>query len=231
MKPKQLVFPGFEAYEPVWVCCICHQTATLFGQYSPVHNWGVCRECSIKYPYPVELFVPSTRRNKDKEPLMIDPEAPYEVLALRIGLDEMVRCSIDPTRESRPIVKYNITAKELRNPIRRSRMHVYATWHRQAISSLSLPHQMQLPICERCGKVHDRLYELLPGRADYWSHCQRCNDELTVETFWRNRGIFGQDDVESLLDRIYKSHPELFERGVLPDMWFQLMEDQHNGEA
>jgi hypothetical protein len=70
-----------------------------------------------------------------------------------------------------------------------------------------------------------RHYEMLPGRVDYWSKCQHCEDAETVETLWRLRGIFGQDDPESILDRLYRSHVELFERGVLPDMWFELMAD------
>lgn len=44
-----------------------------------------------------------------------------------------------------------------------------------------------------------------------------------VEALWRNRGLFGADDPESVLDRLYRAFPDLFERGVLPDYWFELM--------
>jgi hypothetical protein len=38
-----------------------------------------------------------------------------------------------------------------------------------------------------------RQYEMLPGRLDYWSKCQRCADEESVEALWRLKGIFGSD--------------------------------------
>lgn len=153
---------------------------------------------------------------------MIDP-APEraELRSRRVELDEMLRCAVDPMRIERPIVKYNISGLELRNPIRRSRMATLNRWAWQARQNLKT-HQMNLPYCERCGSAHSRLYEMLPGRVDYWSKCQRCADEESVEALWRHRGIFGDDDVETILDRIYKSHRELFERGVLPDYWFKL---------
>jgi hypothetical protein len=219
---KQLILPGFDKEVGVYICPLCDQPATVFGQFSPLLPWGVCRECCIKYPYPVELFVPSTRRNKDHEPLMIDPAPDKAALReLRIQLDEMLRCAVDPTRIERPIVKYNISGLELRNPIRRSRMATFNKWAWHARQNLKV-HQMSLPYCERCGCAHDRQYEMLPGRLDYWSKCQRCADEESVEALWRLKGIFGNDDAEAILDRLYKSHRELFERGVLPDYWFEL---------
>lgn len=219
---QQLEFTGFEASDPVFVCPLCGEPATLFGQYSPIHRWCLCRACSLQYPYPVELFVPSTRRNADTNPLMIDPTSLSELRERRIQLDEMVRCAIDPARAERPIIKYNLSGLELYNPIRRSKVHQYQRWHAEAKRRLS-HRQMQLPMCQRCGCAHDRTYEMLPGATDYWSHCQRCDDEISVEALFRHRGIFGKDDVESILDRIHASTPELFERGVLPDYWFALL--------
>lgn len=222
MDGKQPALPGFEL-KAEYSCPLCDRVVTLFGQYSPLFAWGVCRECSIKYPYPVGLFVPSTRRNKDKEPLMIDPDpAKADQRERRIQLDEMLRCAVDPTRIERPIVKYNLSGLELRNPIRRSKSRQYAKW--SAATTLALAHrQMSLPYCQRCGCAHDRRYEMLPGAYDYWSKCQRCDDEEAVESLWGLRGIFGGDDVETIMDRVFKSHPELFERGVLPDYWFELL--------
>lgn len=225
---KQLVLPEFNSVmSPEYTCPLCGQVAHLFGQYSPLFQWGACRACSLKHPYPVELFVPNTRRNKDREPLMIDATPGREMDALRekrIHLDEMLRCAVDPSRMERPIVKYNLSGLELRWPIRRSRMREFNRMSWQARQSLD-NRQMRLPYCERCGTAHARSYEMLPGRVDYWSKCQRCEDEETVETLWRLRGIFGQDDPESVLDRLYRSHQELFDRGVLPDRWFELMAD------
>lgn len=225
---KQLVLPEFDGVmTPEYTCPLCGQVATLFGQYSPLFDWGVCRACSERYPYPVELFVPNTRRNRDREPLMIDPTPGPAMDALRehrIQLDEMLRCAVDPSRLARPIVKYNLSGLELRWPIRRSRMRAFNQMAWRAQQALA-NRQMRLPYCERCGRAHDRSYEMLPGRVDYWTKCQRCADEEAVEALWRVRGIFGADDAESILDRLYRSQPELFDRGVLPDMWFRLMTD------
>ena len=46
---------------------------------------------------------------------------------------------------------------------------------------------------------------------------------MSVEALWRLRGTLFPGDPEDALDRIYKSHSALFERGILPDMWFRLM--------
>ncbi|HML21860.1 MAG TPA: hypothetical protein PKD09_09440 [Aggregatilinea sp.] len=220
VKPvQQLTLPGLEPDTRLY-CPLCGKPATLFGQFSPVLPWGVCRDCCIQYPYP-DVFVPSTRRNADKNPLMIDPDAPYELRERRMWLDEMLRCAIDPSRADRPIVKYNLSGLEIRNPIRRSKAHQYQAWHKSAMKALEV-RQMQMPVCERCGKPHDRLYKMRPGQFDYWSTCQRCADELSVEALHRLRAIFGQDDDETILDRLYQSHQDLFERGVLPDYWFKL---------
>ncbi len=211
--------PGFEHLLPEgYVCPLCGQPATLFGQFAPFLPWGVCRECSIQYAYPIEVFVPSTRRNRAENPTMIDPNAPYEMREKRMLLDEMLKCAVDPTRLQRPIVKYNLSALELRNPIRRSRRAQIERASRKARIAVKYDRQAAIPFCKRCGCVHDR-------RLDYTyaSYCQRCEDEFTVETFWRHRAIFGSDDVESILDRIQVSHPGLFERGVMPDYWFDLV--------
>lgn len=220
---KQLTLPGFERDETL-ICPLCGQPAALFGQYSPFLPWGVCRACSLKYPYPDSIIVPSTRRNADRQPLMIDPAAPYELRARRMKLEEMLRCAVDPARLERPVVKLNLNGLEIHNPIRRSRMHQYTAWKRQTDVHL-LHSQMRIPVCDRCGQPHNRLYETRPGQWDYWSTCQRCEDELRVEALYRCRGIFGGDDVESILDRLYRAHRPLFDRGVLPDYWFGLMKE------
>lgn len=220
--PAQMSLPNF-AVTVEYVCPFCDEPATLFGQYSPLFPWGVCRECSIKYPYPVELFVPSTRRNKEREPLMIDTDPAKSALRdQRVQLDEMLRCAIDPTRIERPIVKYNLSGLELRNPIRRSKAHKYQQWHVQAMHNLTM-HQMSLPVCSRCGSGHDRFYDMGAGRGDYHTRCQRCDDEMAVEALFKGRSAIFNNEDEGALDRIYRSHPELFARGVLPDYWFELL--------
>lgn len=221
MSVKQLELPGFDV-APEYRCCLCGEIKTLFGQVSPIQRWAICRECSIEHPYPVELFVPSTQRNAEKEPLMIDPDAPAEMRERRVMLDEMIRCAIAPSRLARPVVRFNLSGLELRYPVRRSKNAQYNRWHKSAREKLTR-HQMSLPICRRCGAGHNRTMELLPGMVQYHDTCQRCADETTVESFFRHRGVFGGDDIEGIMDRLYASHRELFERGVLPDYWFELM--------
>lgn len=79
--------------------------------------------------------------------------------------------------------------------------------------------QINFPICEVCGAIHARR-----ANSGRWlGACQVCDDKASIESLWRMRGVFGDDDVETVLDRLYKSHQGLFDRGVLPDAWFQLM--------
>lgn len=78
--------------------------------------------------------------------------------------------------------------------------------------------QLSIPVCKRCGRPHARWVI-----ADYSDYCQRCEDEMSVEALWRLYSTIFQGDPEDALDRIYRSHQGLFERGVLPDMWFRLM--------
>jgi hypothetical protein len=83
--------------------------------------------------------------------------------------------------------------------------------------------QLAMPVCPRCGLPHVRLYTSLAGVVDYETYCLRCDEELTVESFWRMRKIWDGLDVEDLLDKFYRSHRDLFEHGTLPDYWFELM--------
>jgi ribosomal protein L37AE/L43A len=77
---------------------------------------------------------------------------------------------------------------------------------------------LSLPFCERCGAAHNERFR--DGEAK--QYCQPCQDKWTVESYYNNRGIFGNDDVEEIMDRIQKASPDLFKRGVLPDYWFEL---------
>lgn len=81
---------------------------------------------------------------------------------------------------------------------------------------------MDLPVCRRCGQAHSRMWN---DGTNYWTTCQRCEDELRVEALYQVRGVFGpdRDDPEAIMDRLVKGWPEVFERGVLPDYWYALM--------
>lgn len=211
----QQILPTFDQLLWPW-CCVCQQQVPLVGQYSPIIRYGVCRECSLEYPLPVEVYAYG---GKDETGLKIKGEAPYELREQRVWHEEFVRkCA---TGDDRPVTKINLSYRQLRNGIRRSKAHLYAKWRIQARTSLD-HRQLSMPVCDRCGHAHDRRYNS-PGMPDYQPYCQRCDDEQAVEAFYRHRGIFGNDDVESIMDRVQRSHPGLFERGVLPDYWFILM--------
>jgi hypothetical protein len=87
---------------------------------------------------------------------------------------------------------------------------------------------MEFPLCLRCGQIHGRVIEHNGFPSTY---CHRCDDELAVESFYRNRTIFEGAEDEAILDRLYKSMRRLFEHGVLPDYWYVLKqrEDAKNG--
>lgn len=72
-------------------------------------------------------------------------------------------------------------------------------------------YQMRMPICKRCGKVHDHFLEFV-----YSALCQECHDHWIVETFASAAAAQRMTDAEAL-DFLRPRRPELFERGVLPD--------------
>lgn len=150
--------------------------------------------------------------------MRIKPDAPYDKRERRAWLDDVLKQAAHGVLDDRQVVKLNLTYRCLRNPIRRSRAHQYNQWHKAAQIN-NRYRNYRLPYCDRCGKAHDRRYGF--GDQDYLSRCQACEDMDQVETLWRMRSIFEGDDPEVVLDRLYKAFPGLFERGVLPDYWFQ----------
>lgn len=186
----QLPLAGFEQY--LWpTCAVCHEQKPLVGQYSPRGRWGVCRECSLAHPMPVEAFMVGMR------------EADSAARVAVVYAEDFVRRQYESLRPAVCGVKAS------------------KAW----VSPYDV-RQLAMPVCPRCGLPHVRMYTSLAGVVDYETHCQRCDDELSVETLWRLRRIWGNADVEDLLDKFYKRSPELFERGVLPDYWFTLMEGE-----
>lgn len=179
------------------VCPLCGQHTAILGQYGPFAPWQVCRACSLANPYPVELLVPHPRKPGE---LYIDRHAPSALLEKRIELEAMVH---DAVRGKR--------VKKWR----------YAGWLNEA-RIFNQHRQLHLPYCERCGHAHDNSFDF---SGDYHSRCTRCEAEEGVEALWANRLIFGTDDLEVQLDKMYRAFPQWFEAGVLPDYWFKLSID------
>ncbi len=67
-------------------------------------------------------------------------------------------------------------------------------------------YQERMPICRRCGKLHDR-------RLEYtWaSYCQQCDDEWTVEQFTAAPATQAMTEAD-LVEFIRVKRPGLFER-------------------
>jgi len=87
---------------------------------------------------------------------------------------------------------------------------------------------MAFPVCERCGQVHNNRIEWNGNPATY---CVRCEDEIAVETHYKNRQIFRDHDGtplddEGILDKLATYRRELFIRGVLPNYWYMLKEKE-----
>lgn len=200
------------------ICPLCGQPADVLGQYGPLWPYGVCRACSLAAPYPVEVFIPDPGA-KDASRLRIDPDADFGLRERRVALDFALTSAVRGRRDA-DVYKLNITGRELRHPVRIAQN--YAAWRRNPRAL-----QFHLPLCARCGQAHDRRY----SSGDYVSHCQACEDLAAVEALWRNRRIFGDDDAESIMDRLYAAFPDLFARGVLPDAWFRLVKTEMQPEA
>jgi len=182
----QLPLVGFEEY--LWpTCAVCHEHKPLLGQYSPRKRWGVCRECSLAHPMPIEAFVVGMRKAESAARVAV------------VYAEDFVRR------------RYAVLWPAVCG------VKVSKAW-----VSPYVARQLEMPVCPRCGMPHGRVYTSLGGLVDYETYCQRCEDELAVETLWRLRGIWQGADDEDLLDKFYKRSPELFERGVLPNYWFEL---------
>lgn len=74
-----------------------------------------------------------------------------------------------------------------------------------------IPHQMRMPICKRCGKIHTHFLEYA-----FSALCQECHDHWIVETFAMSPAAQRMTDAEALAF-LQQRRPELFDRGVLPD--------------
>src|SRR5258708_5270981 len=87
MDAVQLSLPCAEMRE---VCPLCLRPARILGQYSPLWSHGVCRDCSLAEPYPVEVFEPSPK-TKDRSGLRIKLDSNYQMRERRVALDNLIR--------------------------------------------------------------------------------------------------------------------------------------------
>lgn len=233
--------PGLDMRQ---LCPGCKKPASVLGQWMPGNKAFLCRTCIEQYPMPDVL----ERADHKKAGLIVRREMTPELMAerermvsmenslyrLRRGciytFNEWSRSSGLPCEalDFTPFRDCPLCVKELRNYTRRQRHEPESlAWlKRSQPRMLTTTHgwvnQLPMPICEVCGQAHDHTYTHVQG---YAAKCQACEDEAAVQSFWRCRAIFGGDDPEVILDRIQKSHPGLFERGLLPDRWFELMQE------
>lgn len=230
------------------VCPACKKPAPVLGEWSPSERTFLCQECTRRLPCPIEAFEitdnsagAGLRKEREYAPQREDYHRKVAVLLeLRKGcihtLDDLdenlslpcmnndlwLAAEYGAARafQARDIQCEMWTGcKRCKNRLR------YVTQQLQQVIKVRANRngvkawQVGLPVCRRCGCAHNNRY----STGQMKDTCQRCEDELTVESFWRHKGIFGGDDVESIMDRIQRSHPELFERQVLPDYWFKLV--------
>lgn len=218
----QLVLPTVDMRP---LCAICRQPADVLGQYSPLHMHMVCRACAERDPYPIEALEIDPEY-KDRTGLRVRRDAPNSLRESRMWLDQWIVDCARPRWDERPFYKINLTALQLRNGVRRgANRQPIGEWRMRQKAIRIEATQNNLPICWRCGCAHDRLH--LDG--SYTERCQSCADQDTLESLWARRAIFGGDDAETVLDRLYAAFPGLFERGVLPDAWFMMMKEEAGG--
>mgnify|MGYP006323842459 FL=1 len=77
-------------------------------------------------------------------------------------------------------------------------------------------HQLQMPICTRCGKVHTHFLEYA-----YSALCQECHDRWIVETFSMSFAALKMTN-DAAISFLHQRRPELFDRGVMPDYFLAL---------
>lgn len=230
----QLALPGMDMRPR---CPICGQPSAMLAQWTPYRPWFVCRTCALAAPYPLGIFERATARHSKTAQLdgwAVRRDADSQLLNRRVALETHLQLAVRgcklangqgwPTNVDALLACQKPGYQDLSCPVCRETSNPFyraAGWLSFGRSAREQGRSVQacLPVCERCGRAHDHTSSLdgLP-----WHRCQRCDDELGVEALWRNRAIFGADDDENILDRLYRAHRALFDRGVLPGYWYQL---------
>jgi hypothetical protein len=228
MRNRSKQLPGIEP-----LCCpACDKPVTVLGQWSPhSEKWWLCKECSIQYRYPLEMMKLSPEGEWDfvegvtQEQLNYRAEMWIEVETITTKRKK-IRKGVMKSLEHL-MVKQLAFIKDLPEDLQLNwerQLRTIGQWKESARVFLLEAKQISMPFCERCGEVHTHQYNEKIG--GFKPQCRYCDAKTSVETFWRLRKIFeGQDD-ETILDGIEKSHPHLFQLGVLPDYWFELKRGQ-----
>lgn len=250
MTARALPLPGFDIHLPI--CPGCKRPVSMLGQVVPAPSSAyLCRDCTLRYPFPDVFEVGNNsigivlKQGAEWAAAREQYHAHIKVLEeLKRGCmhslddvsdDDYLPCmtdddlwimnaySISGRGWQRDILVNFERTRQCRRCMNRLRYVVSqreqaASWIAHHRDGTATAYTRGLPVCARCGCVHDR--QSLSG--DYEQYCQRCEDEVSVESLFQHRGIFGGDDDESVLDRLQAAFPGLFERGVLPDMWFVL---------
>jgi hypothetical protein len=232
------------------ICMGCKQQRAILGQWAPARNLYLCRDCMARHSPPADVFVYHDNRigvglrqerefAKEREQYHsrlhaleeLDKGCIYTVAD--IDEHDNLPCMVDNDLFTlahfgngtglgwqRPI---DASGCRFDCPRCRNRLRYIVQAQREVGLFKARMHERtvytaSLPICDRCGEVHD--HKTLSG--DAVAYCQRCDDLNAVESLWNNRGIFAGDDDETILDRLQRAFPGLFERNVLPDLWFEL---------
>lgn len=244
---RQLTLPTVDTRP---ICVGCNQPSDILGQWSPANKTYLCKECSLKYPAPMEAFeetdnsagVGLKRDDKYDELRTMNMHMENILHRLRHGC-HLTIADADPQRglpcesfEYPADLSCKLCVSDLKRHARRILRGVpenlatirWRTHMKENIYIKTNAHieQFTLPFCARCGKVHNNQYDHLQG---YKQHCAICEAEISAETIWRMRTIFNGRDDEDILDSIKASHPNLFDLGIMPDYWFKMKYSESEG--
>lgn len=115
------------------------------------------------------------------------------------------------------VLQYRVDCKLCANRMKNTGPGKYTKGGRLARGQWSGVYQLEAGICGDCGEIHNNGSDFIT-----YDYCKPCSMKRSVQALYRHRGIFGSDDDEAILDRMFISHKELFEAGVLPDYWYEL---------
>jgi hypothetical protein len=211
------------------LCPGCKRPAALLGQWMAGSRVYLCRACTLAYPAPDVL----ERHDGKRHGVVVRRDAPLAARERKVSLENSLTrlqrgCVLSladwtlarglPCEriDHHPYLNCPVCTRELRTYTRR-----VTAGEPDGLAPPAIGRQLRLPVCQRCGQPHDRRGPFDAGEVQ--PYCQRCDDEISVLALWRNRGIFGDDDAEHIMDRVQVAFPGLFERGVLPDLWFHLL--------